>query len=421
VRDLAQRCQRHLVEVNFERDPSLTRHFSQRDPRRVLDELGFALAHEVSPEHDLLFLDEAQAAREVLPALRWFAEELPSLPVVAAGSLLDFVLREHAFSMPVGRVSYCYVGPMTFPEYLEAHGEERLLNRLSAWRPGLEWSQAAHERAGDWFHRYLMVGGMPAVVAADVAGAEAHEVRRLQRDLLVSYRDDFAKYTGRMDPRILDLVLFAIVGALGQKLVYARISEGVKQHQAKHALELLEMARLCRIIRYSTANGLPLGAQVKDSFRKATLLDIGLVHALLGTPAGPRFPAWSTLSPQVRGQLIEQAAGQQLAALGDDPCDERSLFYWQREGGRAGEVDLVLQLDQRIVPVELKAGAAGAMKSLHQFMVDKKLDLAVRLDANAPSVQDLDVKTTQGDHARYRLVSLPHHIAWNLPAILASL
>ena len=84
-------------------------------------------------------------------------------------------------------------------------------------------------------------------------------------------------------------------------------------------------------------------------------------------------------------------------------------------------MDLVLQLDQRIVPVELKAGAAGAMKSLHQFMVDKKLDLAVRLDANAPSVQDLDVKTTQGDRAQYRLVSLPHHLAWNLPAILASL
>ncbi len=421
VRDLAQRSSRRLVEVNFERDPGLAKHFRWREPGRVLDELGVVLGLRISPERDLLFLDEVQGAREVLPTLRWFAEELPSLAIVAAGSLLDFVLKEHAFSMPVGRVSYCTVGPMTFPEFLDAHGEELLHSRLAAWLPRLEWSPAAHERAREWFARYLMVGGMPAVVAADVAGAEAEDVRRVQRDLLTSYRDDFAKYTGRMGPRVLDQVLVAVVASLGQKLVYTRLGEGVKNHQAKRAIELLEDARLCRIIRYSSASGLPLAAHGKDTFRKAVLLDVGLLHPIVRTPAGQRFLAWSTLSAQARGQLVEQAAAQQLAATADDPCEEMPLYYWQREGGRPGEVDLVVQLGQRIVPVELKAGAAGAMKSLHQFMVDKQLNLAVRLDSNAASLQDLDVKTTQGERAQYRLLSLPHHLAWRLPAIVASL
>jgi len=100
---------------------------------------------------------------------------------------------------------------------------------------------------------------------------------------------------------------------------------------------------------------------------------------------------------------------------GDGP----ELYYWQREGGRPGEIDYLLQLGGRIVPVEVKAGAAGAMKSLHQFMHDKGLDLAVRLDANAPSDARIDVRTTQGDPVSYRMLSLPLYLTWALPGLLA--
>ena len=230
--------------------------------------------------------------------LRWFYEEMPSLPVVAAGSLLDLTLGDGHFSMPVGRVSFQHVEPMGFPEFLEAHGQQRLLRALEEWRPGgPPLPEAAHERATEWLHRYSMVGGMPAVVAADAGGRDARACRELQRDLAAAFRADFAKYSGRMHPSVLDATLRAVAGSLGRKLVYAQFGDGVKQHQARRALELLAGARVCHLVRHSAANGLPLGAEAKDTFRKAILADVGLAHALLGTPAAARSPPGPTSHP----------------------------------------------------------------------------------------------------------------------------
>ena len=146
-----------------------------------------------------------------------------------------------------------------------------------------------------------------------------------------------------------------------------------------------------------------------------------MAHALLGTPAAAAFPAWRDLAPAVRGQLADQLAGQQLRLLDPGVGDGPELFYWQREGGRAGEIDYLVVVEGRIVPVELKSGAAGAMKGLHQFMFDKRLALAVRCDANPPSLMDVSVKTTRGDPVSYRLLSLPLYLLWALADVTAEL
>ncbi|MFM2090158.1 MAG: hypothetical protein RLZZ127_647 [Planctomycetota bacterium] len=418
VRDLAARSGRDLVELNLEKDPGLAKHFASNDPERIVGELSLAVGRDITPERSLLFIDEIQAAGRLLATLRWFYEGMPALPVVAAGSLLEFALAEHEFSMPVGRIAFQHVEPLSLREVLLAQGQDRLVEVLAAWRPGQELSPAAHDQATRWLHRALMVGGMPAAVAADVDGRLPREVRELQRELTATYRADFAKYHGRMDRDILNHVLQSTAGSLGRKFVHAHVGEGVKQHQAKRALDLLTMAGVVRQIHHSAANGLPLGAEVKDSFRKVALVDIGIAHALLGTPAAQAFPAWEALAPALRGQLVDQMAAQELRHLDSGAGDGVELHYWQREGGRAGEVDYLLQVAGRIVPVELKAGAAGAMKSLHQFMFDKHLGLAVRVDANPPSVMDVAVKTTQGDPVRYRLLGVPLYLLWNLEAIL---
>lgn len=140
---------------------------------------------------------------------------------------------------------------------------------------------------------------------------------------------------------------------------------------------------------------------------------------LLGTPAGRRFPRWGDLAPQIRGQLAEQLAGQALKLLGEHSGDGAELFYWQREGGRPGEIDYLVEVGGRIVPIELKSGPSGAMKSLHQFMFDKGLDLAVRLDANPPADLRISHTTTQGNPVAFRLVSLPIYMTFALPEILA--
>jgi hypothetical protein len=418
VRDLARRKKRELVELNFEREPGLVRHFASNDPQHVLSELSWALGRDLTSERTLLFLDEIQAGSQMFAKLRWFAEELPELPVIAAGSLLELALGEFGESVPVGRVSYLWLEPLGFPEFLRAHAQARLLRALSEWSPGQTLSPAAHERASTWFQRYAMVGGMPAVVAADVAGTGPRAIRERQRDLMQAFRDDFAKYSGRMDRSILDGTLLAVAAQLGQKFVYARAGEGIKQHQTKRALELLATAGVCHLVRHSAANGLPLGGQVKDNFRKSILLDVGLLHALIGTPAAAKFPDFHQLAPAIRGQMTDQLAGQALRLLRNRSESNSEIYYWQREGGRPGEIDYLVELRATIVPVELKAGAAGSMKSLHQFMHDKKLGLAVRLDTNPPSSAAIDVRTTQGDPASYRLLSFPHYLTFRLAEAL---
>lgn len=421
VRELARERGLALLEVNLERDPTLAKVFAQADPARVFADLALLRDHAAPLENSLLFIDEIQAAPEVLARLRWFAEELPSLPVVAAGSLLEFALADFSHSMPVGRVSYAYVEPLGFPEYLQAHGQHALLERLVSWRPGTEIPTPVHAKAWDWFDRYQMVGGMPAVVAADANGADAKSCRDLQRDLLHTYQDDFFKYSGRTDVRVLRQVLLSVVASLGEKFVYSAVGEGVKSEAARRSLELLAASRLCRLIPHTAANGLPLAAQKNDRLRKAALLDVGLAHALWNTPALSHFPRWESLAANIRGGLTEQMAAQQLHLLSGGFMCEGQVFHWRREGGRCGEVDCLLELHGRILPVEVKSGAAGAMKSLHQFMHDKILPLALRLDRNLPSLQAMEISTTLGQPVRYQLLNLPHYLCAFAGEIVADL
>jgi uncharacterized protein len=423
ARDLARRAGRELVELNFEREPRLAHAFASNDPPTIVGELSLIVGRDVHADRFMLFLDEIQQARELLGRLRWFAEELPQLPVLAAGSLLDFALAHPAGSVPVGRLSFLHVEPLGFPEYLRAHGQHPLLAALEAWHPRARqpFPATLHDRATALWQRFAMVGGMPAVVAADVNGASARECRDMQRDLVATYRADFAKYAGRMDPRVLDSVLHAVAGALGRKFVYAHVGDGVKQHQAKRGLELLAAARLVHLVRYSAANGLPLGGETKDTFRKAMLVDVGVFHGLAGTPAGTRFPRLASLAPAIRSQLADQLVAQSLRIGGDVTGEGPELFYWQRDGGRPGEIDYLLQAGGAIVPVELKSGSSGAMKSLHQFMHDKHLALALRFDDNPPSLATIAVKTTQGDPVRYRLLGLPHYLAYRAAKLVEAL
>jgi hypothetical protein len=417
ARDLAARHGLDLVECNFERDPALARAFRGSDPQRILGELGIALGRRVEVPTSLLFLDEIQAVQEVLPSLRWFAEDLPQLPVIAAGSLLDFMIEGSKAGMPVGRVGYLHIHPLSFPEFVRAHGQGELLTRLRAWRSPQALGDVALDAAQRWYERYSMVGGMPAAVQADIDGAEAHEVRALQTDLLATFLGDFGRYAGRTDPGLLGATLRSVAHQMGTKFVYATVAPGGRSDAARRALELLANARVCHIVSHTSANGVPLGGQIRPRNRKAILLDVGLAHAMLRTPATQVFPAKRDVAPVIRGGLAEQMLGQQLLTLAP-PWSRPALYYWQRGGGRPGEIDYLLELDARVVPVESKAGAAGTLKSLHQFMYDKGLDLAVRCDANPPSVHPISVHTTQGDEVAYTLVGLPPSMVWRLPAVV---
>ena len=414
VRTLAQRHERQLVEVNLERRPELADHFRDNDCPRAIADLEADLGVTIHPDSSILFLDEVQATPRLLAFLRWFYEDMPTLPVVTAGSLLDFALRDHDFSMPVGRIAYCHVEPVTFYEYLDACGNDKLRSALAAAAESNDLSPRLHQKALDLLAEYCLVGGLPEVMADWIDHRDNERRLQLQRDLLATYRDDFNKYRDRVPADLLRRTMDAVPQQLGGRFVYSHVDVDVRHRDTKRALELLALARVCHRIEHTSANGLPLGAETNPRLFKTILADIGLASVQLGLSSLELRDldrvVWAN-----KGGLAEQFVGQHLRCL-FRPFEEPRLFFWQRTEGRQGEVDYLIQQGRLIVPIEVKAGAAGSMKSLHAFMHGKQLPLAVRFDTNTPSVQDMDVRTTTGDLVKYKLLSLPLYMVESLSA-----
>lgn len=416
VRDLAKRNNLNLIELNLERHPPLADLFSGNTPRDTLKNIEAELNKPVPTDSSLLFLDEIQAAPQLFAKLRWFKEEMQSLPVIAAGSLLELAFDNPQYSMPVGRISYYYLEPLSFFEFLLATGHDALHKKLSQMSLGDQFPSSLHKKCQDLFFIYCLVGGMPEVVEAWRKKGDLDACIKIQQDLLATFRDDFHKYGGRAGARQLSRMLLAVAEQLGNKFVFSRVDPALSTEKSKQNLDLLSQARVCSKIYHSAANGIPLGAEINEKFMKLQLLDIGLVSVQLGLSSIKRSEAEKAVFSQ-KGALTEQYVGQQLKTLGT-PLDDIQLYYWQRTGGRQGELDFIIQQGNRIIPVEVKAGASGRMKSLHQFMFDKGLNLAIRIYNDQLKLEHLDLKTTQGNAVAYHLLSIPHYLIERLPALL---
>ena len=166
IRDLAHSQQRQLIELNFEKRPELESLFSSNDPKEILINIAASTGSKIEPSKAILFLDEIQAAPHLLEKLRWFAEDMPELPVIAAGSLLDFALAKHEFSMPVGRIGYLYLEPLSFEEFLDAIGQQELRAYLQNYDWNLNIPEAIHLQLMKIVKEYLVIGGMPAAVSS---------------------------------------------------------------------------------------------------------------------------------------------------------------------------------------------------------------------------------------------------------------
>lgn len=424
VRDWGRRRYGSVVELNFEREPGLAQCFAGAEPKTIVRRIEALTGKLLRPDGtNLLFLDEIQAAPELLAKLRWFAEELPQLPAIAAGSLLDFVLAEHQFSMPVGRVTYLHLEPMGFEEMLEALDETHLLEvmrRLTVHElaKGQGVVPALHEKLLDFFRLWLVVGGMPAVLAAYVESRSLLDVAPLQHDLLATIRDDFGKYADRAHHRRLLEVLDSVPQQLGEKFTLARVNRDERAGPLKNAVDLLCLARVCHRVRASPAERPPLAAGVDPKFFKLIMADVGLSSAALGLKLeqleATRFVAAN------QGGVCEQAVGQ-LLRLNFQANLEPGLFYWRRgKQGAEAEVDYVIQDGHRLVPIEVKAGATGTLKSLHALMAARRWKLAVRFNTDVPTLTAVAAKTTTGDESRYQLLSLPMYLVEQLPRLLSS-
>ena len=420
IRDLANSQQRRLIEFNFEKRKDLETLFSSNDPKEILVNIAALIGEKIDPRSAILFLDEIQAAPHLLEKLRWFAEDMPELPILAAGSLLDFTLAKHEFSMPVGRIGYMYLEPLSFEEFLDAMGQHELRIYLQSYDLALKIPEAIHIQLVKFIKEYLVVGGMPAAVSSWSSQKDPQTINQIHFDLLTTYRDDFAKYSGRLTTSRLEEIMNSVPRQLGNKFVYRNANSEVSIPPLKQALDLLCKARVCHRIIATAANGLPLGAEADEKFLKVILLDCGLCSASLGLSLY-QIAQLPELSMVNNGGMAEQLVGQLLRTI-FPAYAPAALHYWQRKKkDTTAEVDYIIQHENQIIPLEVKAGSTGTLKSLQQFMLEKKKSLAVRVNSDFPSLCTVNIKDSMGGSIEYKLLSIPFYLIGQLHRLIKNI
>ena len=417
VREFARVSGLRLVDINLERDPRIGQAFATNDPAEILSTLSLMTGQSIATGESLLFFDEIQAVPSALAALRYFYEEMPGLHVVAAGSLLELALGEKGFPMPVGRIEFLHLGPMDFEDFLVAVERPQLAEHLRSFSLAESIPDALHRQYLDLLRQYWVVGGLPEAVSVFASrGAEEPRdfgsVARIQQNMVATYRDDFAKYShGRLRER-MQLVFDRLPAMVGRKFKHAAVSRDHRAAELGDALGHLCMARVAWKVHRTAANGLPLGAEVYERHFKCLTMDVGMMCAALRlntVDLGKEDPVLVN-----DGAVAEQFVGQHLLASGL-PYETPTLHYWAREArNSAAEVDYLVPIGRHIVPVEIKAGTTGSLRSLHQFMAEKRCDFGIRLNAGLPSLLRDARRLADGKSIQYRLLSLPLYLVGQL-------
>ncbi len=373
-----------FVEINFEKQPKYKALFKDDlDVKRIVSQISAMYGTSIQAGKTLLFFDEIQECPQAIMALRFFKEDMPDLHVIAAGSLLEFALNELP-TFGVGRIHSMFMYPMTFDEFLEANGQQLLLEARNQASPHHPLPEPLHDKLVEQLRTYMLVGGMPEVVRTWVEHHDYVRCQEIQDDIVVAYEDDFPKYKKNVDPVLLRSTLRSAAVQATKKFVYSKVGADYKTIEVKKAVELLILAGILHPVTHTDANGLPLGSEEDKSYQKMLLLDTGLLLRLLNMSLGDI----SELTAQIltasaadlanKGPMAELLVGLEMLHH-MSPNIRHSLFYWVRQAKNAqAEVDYISNYLQTIIPIEVKADKQGGMKSLWAFMRDKKLHFAIR-------------------------------------------
>ena len=377
----------HLAEVNLELSPSMKTCFSSLDASTISRELESLLKTRLIDGQSLLFIDEIQESSDAILALRAFKEQRPGLDVVAAGSLLEFALDDDTVrSFPVGRVGFAWMHPMSFREFLLAMSEDGLVECIIKATPDKPLAEAQHHRLLELVREYFVIGGLPEVVDTFRESKSYLEAKIVQSRLSLGYVADFVKYGKRYDYRKLQTLLSAVPRLVGRQFKYSHVDSDARARDLKQPLFDFEKSGLVRMIRATHANGAPLAAVEKEGVFKVQLLDIGLMLNMLGLDLGSKSLVDALFVNE--GALAEQFVGQELLA-NMPPDTSPSLHYWHRDAkGSEAEVDFLITHQDKIYPVEVKAGSTGSLRSARLFMKEKDADFIIRISHHPLSFHD---------------------------------
>lgn len=349
-----------FIVINFEKNKLVHQYFSaDLNVNTILEKLSIQTNIKIEPGKTLIFFDEIQFCEGAIQSLRYFKEELPELHIIAAGSLLDFALNK--LGIPVGRVQFMQLYPLSFSEYLTALGYQGIRDFLLKG----ENDPVIHQQVLEHLKNYMWLGGMPAVIDAWIKDRDPVVCQKIQDEIIESYKIDFYKYAKEHETPHVSRVFETIPFMLGNKFIYSRVDSDSRSEVIKNALLLLDVAGIAKRCFHTSAQFPPLGAEYNDKKFKVFYFDIGIAQRLLGLDI--RQWLQKPLQLSNKGEIAEQLVAQEILAYSDFHKASH-LYYWHREAKNSNaEVDFIVMKEGEIVPVEVKSSQKGSMKSLKMF------------------------------------------------------
>lgn len=349
----------NFIKIDFEREPNLKKIFEiDLNPKRICKEIELIKNIKIIQGKTLVFFDEIQECDKAIISLRYFYEEMPSLHVIATGSLLDFALSKISF--PVGRIQFYEIHPLGFPEFLLACGKQQLFEEILKEPHFL--SETVHDLLLKEVKNYFFVGGMPESVKTFSESESIKECSDVHSEIINSLRMDFAKYTPQVDKSCLNSALTEIARNVGKQTKYSTLSSEFSNPTLKKAYQTLQMAKVINQICAINPIGFPVQIASSKIF-KTSMLDVGLMNFLCGIQHNEEFLKTDLLSIY-RGALAEQFVAQEFAIN-----QQNNVYYWDRQAkSSTAEVDFVIQKNTKWYPVEVKSGSSGSLRSLHMYL-----------------------------------------------------
>ncbi len=396
----------HSILINLEKEKDIF-HFEQHNDVKTITESLF-LAHKIPLDNlskTLLFIDEIQESTKAIQLLRYFYEDQPQLHVIAAGSLLEFAMRK-VKSFPVGRIEYLYLHPLNFAEFLEAINHPQALEHLKT----IPLKPVAHKLLLDLFNRYAIIGGMPEVVKTYSQNKEmVTALPKIYESIWATYKDDVEKYaTNEMGRKVIKYLMDTAPLYLDQRIKFQNFGNSTyRSREVGEAFRNLDDAKILRIIYPSTSIETPIKPSINKSPRMQ-FLDTGLVNHTLGIQAD--LLGLKELSNAYRGALIPHLITQEMLSL--NTINDKKPVFWVREKKQASsEVDLLYSYKNKVIPIEMKSGSAGKLRSLHQFIERTNHPYAIRLYAGVFSIENH--KTPSG--TPFLLMNMPYYLGTKIP------
>ena len=384
IREFGKREFSSFVELNLEQNQGYRDCFESLEPIKILNAIAILTGQSVIPGKTLLFIDEIQQCPRAILAMRYFYEQMPSLHCIGAGSLLEFTLNAPDFRMPVGRIQYLFMTPLSFGEFIDAVGDgesRKFLNDYDWKRPVPE---GVHHKLLGRVKDYMMIGGMPGVVQEYLDSGRMDACMNIQNILTQTYRDDFGKYSTHSKQGHLQKLFTSVPKLTGQKFKYSQVDPDTQSRELKAALLLLEQAGVLYRIRKTSGAGVPLEAMADERNFKVSFLDVGLAQNVCGLSRDILLA--KDLLQVNAGALAEQFVAQELIAL-QDKLQKPSLFYWAREAKNSNaEIDFLVARGASVIPLEVKAGKTGSLKSLHLFNQEYHPPVSIKVSSSMPCV-----------------------------------